>query len=635
MTPARSRMGPEWTSAITTLSMVVTFAIVVGALYWAQAIFIPVALAFLMAFVLSPAVTWIQRRGAGRTFAVVFVNIFSIGLLLFVGTIIAQQMARLGASLPEYQPNITAKVEKAKSWILGTELFEAVAKIIAPESVKGVDPSPESPGGGPLDKPQETQKVQIESSSSPWISRARSVLSPTMEIIGTAAFANVLAIFMLLGREDLRNRMIRLIGHGRVTTTTKAVDDATTRISRYLLTQLALNAGFGLVMTLGLLIIGLPYPMLWGFIAFLMRYVPYIGTWISVIPPALFSFAISTGWAQPVAVLSLYLGTELICNNVLEPWLYGSSMGLSQVAQLIAAGFWAFLWGPIGLILSGPLTVCLLVLGKYVHRLEFLDILLGDEPALHPRVAFYQRLAARDQDEASAIALKHAKEKGPDAAFDEIVLPALSLAKRDHDSGGLDDADWDDALRASREVGEEVIALTWQKSAKEPAPELPAERIRLLLIPGRDSADLAAVEMLAHRLDATRWNAEVVPVDTLASELIERVQQFDPSALLIGSLLPGGVSHTRYLVTRLRARFPNLKIWIGRWGDSEELGEEREKAGIDGANGQQNSLTESLQHLNEWSAVFADAVEKDADEEDRIPKLLRIGTQAAPAASLV
>ena len=443
--------------------------------------------------------------------------------------------------------------------------------------------------------------VQNESS---WVNRVQSVLSPAVQVIGTAAFANVLVIFMLLKKEDLRNRMIRLIGHGRVTTTTKAVDDASTRISRFLLTQLGLNAAFGLVMMVGLLVIGLPYPVLWGFLAFLMRYVPYIGTWIGVIPPALFALAVSQGWGQPAAVLVLFLGTELICNNVFEPWLYGSSMGLSQVAQLIAAGFWSFLWGPLGLILSGPLTVCLLVLGKYVRRLEFLDIMLGDEPALEPRVAFYQRLAARDQDEASTIALESVKASSPEAVYDTVILPALCLAKQDHENGALSDADWDEAVRAAREVGQEVADAGKEKVEGAVVVEGADDRVRLLLVPAKDPADLAAIEMLSHLLDPSRWDAEVVTDQTLASELLEKVRATRPAAVVIGSLPPGGVAHTRYLVARLRGTFPDLKLLVGRWGHGDPPDSDAAKAGIGGADWRHDSLSQSLRHLTEWSAVF-------------------------------
>ena len=231
--------------------------------------------------------------------------------------------------------------------------------------------------------------------------------------------------------------MIRLTGDAQVTTTTKAADDASKRISRYLFMQLLINTAFGVIITVGLLAIGVDYALLWGFLASLMRYVPYIGTWLGLIPPAGRSrCAMSDGWWQPITVLALYVGLEVICNNVFEPWLYGTSMGLSEVAQLVAAAFWAFLWGPIGLILSGPLTVCLLVLGKYVPRFQFLEVLLGDEPALGAgRAAFYQRLTARDQDEATEVAREELKKSSAEEVFDDGADPGPDLRQAGRRSG--------------------------------------------------------------------------------------------------------------------------------------------------------------------------------------------------------
>ena len=309
-----------------------------------------------------------------------------------IGIGVTHQVVALADTLPDRKDAIKAKVAAAKTWIVGDgssrfgQLIDDVSHVINP-------------------KPANQQSVVVEPPSPGLASRLDQYVSPVAEMLGQGAFTFILTVFILIRREDLRNRMIRLLGDGKVTITTRAVDDATRRISRYLLVQLLINVGFGLLISLGLFVLGVDYSILWGLIATMMRYVPYIGTWIGLIPPVLFSFATAPewggGWGQPLAVLALFIGLEVICNNVLEPWLYGSSMGLSEVAQLVAAGFWAFLWGPIGLILSGPLTACLLVLGKHVRRFEFLDVLLGDTPALEPRVAFYQRLAARDQDEAS------------------------------------------------------------------------------------------------------------------------------------------------------------------------------------------------------------------------------------------
>ncbi|HJZ54529.1 MAG TPA: AI-2E family transporter, partial [Gemmataceae bacterium] len=446
--------------------------------------------------------------------------------------------------------------------------------------------------------------VTIESPNGTWMSRVEELITPATEFLGQAAFAFILTVYMLLRKEDLRNRMIRLTGHGKVTTTTKAVDDASKRISRYLLTQLMLNSAFGVVIVVGLLLLGVEYALLWGFIAFVMRYVPYIGTWIGVIPPTLFAFAVYESLWVPVAVFMLFIGLEVLCNNIFEPMLYGQSMGLSEVAQLIAAGFWAFLWGPIGLILSGPLTVCLLVLGKYVARFQYLAVLLGDEPALPPRVAFYQRLTARDHDEAATIALAELEKDDatPEAVFDRVIVPALCLGKRDMADEDLSADDMRFAVRAAREIAEEVAgAKPVVVDGRDPAGD--DDRVRLLLCPARDEVDHVGVDLLAHLLKPDRWEIEVAADEILASELLERIAEFRPAAVVIGALPPGGLAHTRYLVARVRAKFPKVKLIVGRWGRGEDFPDGAEQ-GVTGADGVDDTLAQTRKRLADNHSIF-------------------------------
>jgi len=554
-------MATDWQRALVALSATVVTAAVLAAMYIGRSILIPVALAIFLAFVLAPVVARIQRRGTGRTVAVVVTVGLVIGTALGVGALVTYQVAQLADTLPDRREAIKAKVVSVKQFVSGGgtnrfgQLVDEIAEVVSPS------------------RPQE--KVVVESSS--LSAQLNTYVSSAAEVLGQAAFTFILTVFMLLKREDLRNRMIRLLGDGRVTTTTKAVDDASRRISRYLLSQLLLNTAFGLVIVLGLLLLGVKYALLWGAIAMLMRYVPYIGTWIGLLPPTIFSIATAPewggGWGQPVAVLALFLGLEAFCNNVMEPKLYGKSMGLSEVAQLVAAGFWAFLWGPIGLILSGPLTVCLLVLGRHVARFNFLVVLLGDEPALMPRIAFYQRLAARDQDEAAEIALDTAKQTTPHAALDEVIVPALCMARRDAAVGDLDPADLKFAIRAAREIAEEV-AETNAQAAFDPSKG--HERQRLLICPARDEAEHVVAEILALTLDPNRWEVKIASDDTLASELITLVEEFRPGVVLIGTLAPGGLSHARYLIARLRRRFADLQVIVGRWGCEGETGDARE-----------------------------------------------------------
>ncbi|MCI0700463.1 MAG: AI-2E family transporter [Planctomycetia bacterium] len=571
-------MASDWQRALVALAATVVTLAIVAVLYWARSIFIPVALATFLAFVLGPVVAWLQRRGLGRTLAVCsavgLVAIVSVG----VGAVVTHQLGSLADTLPDRREAIKAKLTSAKEWIVGDGNNRFGVLIDDVTEIMGTRRS-------------QTGTVVVQSDSS-WVSRVQDYISPAAELLGQAAFAGILTVFMLLRKEDLRNRMIRLLGDGKVTTTTKAVDDASRRISRYLLAQLILNTLFGGVIVIGLFLLGVKYALLWGFIATLMRYVPYVGTWIGLIPPTLFSLAMSEGWAQPIAVLALFVGLELLCNNIFEPMLYGQSMGLSEVAQLIAAAVWAFLWGPVGLILSGPLTVCLLVLGRHVRRFDFFVVLLGDQPALEPRVAFYQRLAARDQDEAAMVALEEAQKNGPEPAFDTVLIPALCLARRDFDEGDLDVADLRFVVRATREIAEEVAELRAPTNGKF------EERPRLLISPARDEAEHVAAELLALTLDPAKWEVKVAADETLASEVVELAAEFRPDVVLITTLPPGGLSHARYLMTRLRSRFPDLTLMVGRWGCSEESVEARTNEVLKHSDGVDNTLAETRQRLS-------------------------------------
>ncbi|MDB5308348.1 MAG: tqsA 2 [Gemmataceae bacterium] len=611
---ARGGYLPDWQRALIALSATVVFTIVVLALYWARTIFIPIALAIFLTFVLSPVVYRLQRRGLGRTTAVVATVALAILLTTAAGVVVTQQVMKLSNDItqPERAAAFKTKIAEAKNTLTGDgnsrlgQLVDDVSSIVFAK-----------PGGGQTPTP-----VVIQSESPQWLAQLESSISPATEILGQGAFAFILTVFMLLRREDLRNRMIRLTGHGKVTTTTKAVDDASRRISKYLLMQLVVNTTFGVVITVGLLLLGVKLALLWGVIATLMRYIPYIGTWIGLIPPTLFSLAMSEGWTQPILVLALFLGLEAVCNNLVEPRLYGQSMGLSEVAQLVAAGFWAFLWGPVGLILSGPLTVCLLVLGKYVSRFQYLEILLGDEPVLEPKVVFYQRLTARDQDEAAQIALAAAAEADPATVFDGIIIPALCLAKRDQADGDVSAEDVRFVVRAAREIGEEVAA------ANPPEPTEADHRVRVLLCPARDEADRVGVDLLAALLNPTRWEIEVTADEILASELLIRIGEVRPVAVVIGSLPPGGVAHTRYLVARVRARFPDLKVIIGRWGKSEDFPDDPAQPGV-GADWVDTTLADTRKRLNEWYAVFTASEVADDAGEERHGKNQLLGTAAA------
>jgi predicted PurR-regulated permease PerM len=603
---ARSISRPDSQQALTLLAGVVVVFFIAFALYWARAILIPLALATFFTFILSPLVTWLQKRGLGRVPSVLLVVVATVLTFGAVGLVVGQQMVELTRTLPDHADRIKAKVATMKGWVSPgeenrlTKLINDVYDLVA-----GTPPPPPVPGD------PGTPPTVIVGTSPSWVARAQGFLTPAAEALGQAAFTFVLLLFMLLKREDLRNRVIRLLGAGRITTTTKAVDETSQRISRYLFVQFILNASFGIVVTLGLLLMGVQYAPLWGVVGFLMRYVPYIGTWIGVIPPALFTFAVSDGWALPLMVVLLFVGLEIICNNIFEPLLYGKSLGLSEVAQLVAAAFWAFLWGPIGLILSGPLTTCLLVVGKYVPQWRFLTVLLGDEPVLSPRVAFYQRLAARDQDEAAEIIEKELEKQPAEQVFDEVLVPALAAARRDVGNGRLSEEELGQITEAVREVAEEVGEFKLSANLDAPAEE----RVRVLLVPSKDGVDLAAADLFGRLLDPSVWEATVTPAATLTSELLERIETEKPAVVILASLPPGGLTHARYLVKRIRQQFPDVKLAVCRWGASDDgepdpAAEQLRRAGADEVT---TRLEATRTFLNGWRSVFASAASPARD----------------------
>ncbi len=625
---ARPTVAPASQATLTVLTGTVVGVVVIGGLYWAQTVLIPVALAVFLAFPLAPLVTALQRRHVGRMPSVAVVVLLAALALGGVLWMVKVEVTRLANELPTHTENIQSKVKYLRQMGHGTgmERLGKMAGDIAGEwektlaSIKG--PATVPPAGALAVTPGQPSAVALPlesplpaAATNPtfptplsWLS---AFLSPLMASLGGLALTLVLVIFMLLEREALRNRLIRLVGDGRMTAATKAMDDAGGRISRYLLIQLAVNGSYGLVWGLGLYLIGVEYAVLWGFLAAVLRYVPYVGAPLGALLPITLSLAQFPGWWQPLAVIAFFLFLELFSNNGVEPWLYGQSIGVSPVAMLVAAAFWAFLWGPIGLVLSGPLTVCLVVLGKHAPGFEFFVVLLGDEPALAPEVSYYQRLLARDQDEATQLVLKQAKVYPPEQVYDDLLVQALIHTRRDREAGELSNDDEEFVLQATHEMLEDlgerrstILPATAEEPSAGGVPAVPS-RVRILACPARDRADRLALEMLCQLLNPAEWDVEVTALETLTSELVAQVTEEGAALICIGALPPGGLSHTRYLCKRLRARHPQLKIIVGRWGLKDDVDANREQLQEVGADRMATTLLETRKQLNEWLPVLA------------------------------
>jgi predicted PurR-regulated permease PerM len=543
-------------------------ALVVAGLYWLQAVLIPMALAVLLTFLLSPVVGTLQRRGLGRVPAVLVTVVLALSVLGGIGWTLTRQLMTLADELPRYSLNIQHRIADLHGASKGGSV-EKVQKTV--EDVVGEIQK--------TDKLGVTRQKPVAVVLEPPSILAR--LPSLLQALASAVVVTVLMIFMLLERRELRDRVILLIGYRRMTATTRALDEAGARISRYLLMQSIIDGSFGVAVGLGLFLIGVPYPVIWGSLAAALRFIPYVGTFVAALLPLALSLAVFPGWLQPALVVGLFLVLWLVASVVMEPWLYGQSAGVSQVALLIAVIFWTWLWGPVGLLLATPLTVCLVVLGKHLPALGFIVVLMGDRPVIEAKARYYQRLLARDQDEAADIVEAYVNTDGRESVYDAVLLPALYYAKQDRDRGLLTEGDVQFVGQATREILE-VLAHDAPAPSERDTGDLsvsdPGANTRVWIVgcPARDEADALALEMVRHLLDPARYRIEVSGTGMLTAEVVAWVDLHRPPLLCIGAVAPGGLSQTRHLCKRLRSQCPELKIVVGRWGLHDEKDADRQ-----------------------------------------------------------
>lgn len=546
-----------------------TFVLVIASLYWAQAVLIPVALAILLTFLLSPVAAALERIALGRLPSVILVAVITFSLMGGIGWIVTRQFGSLANDLPKYTGNMRQKIADVRGASKGgaIETVQRTVEEVTSEFQKGDEPTKVKDQRPPV-------IVQPTESFTFW--PIPSAVGPMLERLGSAGLVIVLVIFMLIQREDLRNRLIRLVGYSRLTFTTRALEEAGQRISRYLLMQTIINSTFGLAVGLVLYLIGMPYAVLWGFLAAVLRFIPYVGPLAAAVMPSALSLAVFEGWLWPVLVVGIFVALELSCNMVMEPLLYAESAGVSGVGLLVAVAFWTWLWGPVGLVLATPLTVCVVVFGKYVPRMDFIGVLMSDQPAMDTNISYYQRLLAMDQAEAAEIIEERLKSHPTEQIYDDVLIPALNFARRDRDLGRLTEDGEQFVFRATREILDDLNNLTLEISsaasdsqeiataADDVAATLP--KVRILGCPAHDEADELALQMFCKLLDSTRYEIEVMSNALLTSEVVALVGDKNPGMMFIATVSPAGLAQTRYLCKRLRARFPNLKIAVGRWG---------------------------------------------------------------------
>jgi predicted PurR-regulated permease PerM len=535
------------------------FVLVVGCLYWAQDVLIPVALAVLLTFLLAPLVMMLQRRGVPRVVAILGVVLLAVATLGGLAVVVGAQLVSLGEQLPLYKDNIKEKISDLRGLRRATGI-ERAKETVTRAAGEAASEAERTASGARTPRPT---PVVIHYDELTRLTDLRTTLTPWVEPLSRAGLVVLLVPFMLLGREEMRNRFIRLIGFGRLAVTTRAMDEAGERVTRYLLTQSSINTTFGALTAIGLFLIGLPYAVLFGFLAGALRFVPYVGVWIGAGLPVALCLALFTGWTKALLVVGLFVLLEAFTAAVLEVLLYARSAGVSEVGLLVALAFWTWVWGPIGLVLATPITVCLVVVAKYVPELEFLWILMGDEPAVSPEIGIYQRLLAGDQDEASDLVERALAAEPLERVYDGVILPSLMLAARDHARGRIDAGEQRVVAEAVREVLEGL-----QAPSEAPVPETTA---RVFGVAARGESDAIALAMLRDLLGPARVALDVASSQLLSAEVVRGARQQAADIVVVGALAPGGLAQARYLCKRLRAALPGARIVVGRWGIDEDV----------------------------------------------------------------
>ena len=616
---------PAQTPGTTGLMTLATCVVVVAALSIARDVLIPITLAVLLSLLLAPLVDLLRRFRLGRIPAVLFAVLLAFGVILGLGGVIGAQVGGLAGEMSRYAGAVLDKVQSLQSVTVSrlSGLINRVAQqadqsgsvpVEIGKTVAGT-PDGQAASTGPAtaaNAPPSPIPVEVHQPTLSPAEMAQRILTPVLSPLATTGIVFVVAIFILLQREDLRDRLIRLLGAGDLHRTMMAMDEAGYRLSRYFLTQVALNTAFGCLIGVGLFLIGVPNPFLWGIIAALMRFVPYVGAFVSASLPLALAAAVDPGWSMVAWTAALFVAGETVMGQVVEPLVYGHSTGLSPVSVVVAAIFWGWLWGPIGLILSMPLTLCLVVLGRHVGRLEFLDVIFGDQPALTPVESFYQGMLAGNSDEVQDTAEQLLKDRALSSYYDEVAIPGLQLAAFDIERGVLTD---DQIARIGSGVKDLVAELS-DYADSDPVAQTGSnaagpsrERLELvkrgalppawcapsavLCVAGRGPLDALAAAMLAQLLGKHGLGARQVPHAVVGSRAA--LASLDVAGVMMVCVCyastNGTASHLRYTVRRLRTRLPEAGILVSLW-PAEVMGDDRLRAAV-AADGYAASLREA------------------------------------------
>ena len=590
--PASSKLeGQGAQSPGATLTVVLLGVIVVAALYFGREVLVPIALAVLLSFVLAPLIRLLQGWHVPRLGAVIAVTLLALGVVLGLAGLMVAQVNQLAAELPRYESTLRTKVHSLRGAFAGAGTLERASEVLQglrKEIERSESPSPLQPPIGEQASPTRPIPVEVRQPDPGALHTLASLITPLIFPLTTTGVVFIFVVFILVQQQDLRNRLVRLAGTHDLQRTTGALDDAGSRLSRLFLTQLALNAGFGLAIGVGLWVIGVPSAPLWGMLAMVLRFVPYIGALIAAVFPVILAAAVDPGWSMVLWTAALFILVEPIVGHVIEPMLYGHSTGLSPVAVIASATFWTWLWGPIGLILATPLTICLVVLGRHVDRLKFLEVMLGDRPALTPAELIYQRMLARDPVEAIEQAQLFLKEKPLVAYYDEILLEGLKLAQVDRERDRLDEdrmrrirdavAEIADDLDSHQDTGEDEAEPADQESplAKLEKAEttrstesLPA-RWRsgrpVLCVPGVGMLDEAAATVVARLVERQGIGARAEHADALSMTRIFSLDASGVALICLCYVETASTAQIRYAVRRIRRVVPDVPVLVALLG---------------------------------------------------------------------
>jgi predicted PurR-regulated permease PerM len=581
-----SRVRISESSAIVS---VLLFAGIVLLLLFAKVILIPLAFALTLSFLLMPAVTWLQSRGISRKFAVAIVSVLTFACVAVGAYVVSRQVLSVAQTLPRYRANIQRKIESVHSASAGS--LEAAINLIEDISGELATTTELEPGN--------VVKVQVVGQRSDQLEATARMIGTILEPVGQIGIVIIFTIYMLMNPEDLRDRMLLLAGMGNINVMTQALEDATARISRYLVMQFQVNACYGIVFGFGLHLLHVPEATLWGVIAGALRIVPYAGVTIGTALPMLLSIAVSPSWWDPLLVVALFLTIELTLANLVEPWLFSSRTGISSLALLGSAIFWSMLWGWPGLALSTPLTVCVVVLGSYVPQLSFLHTLLGKNAKLSPAARMYERLLAMDQAESWAVAEEFLVGKPLAELYDSVIIPVLSLVEEDRYKGELTDVRWEFVLLC---VGELVARLS-EYQAEKPIPVSSAsleKEIAVVCVSTGDKAAELATVMLTQLLERAGYQSIQLPADALSDEVLRGLAGEKDTVVFISALPPFAFAQSRKLCQQVREHMAGNRVAVALWNSAEDTDEMLARFGAARPEVVVTTMAQSIRQVEAW-----------------------------------